>query len=387
VRAFRQHLHEDGDAYHWWNFVLKSNEKWDREEVKRVFKERYNEADNSDDSYGITNEILALTQSEGETIQNYLQMVERFSKRVPERYQNILAVQVIKGLRNETKRDQVSFALRSSKACTVKMVMDTIKDVFRQVGEPDPFAPSATEGKTRNRAKSIMIPSLSGVGHYGYDRQPQSQGIAVHAVRADPAAIMERPSTSAGQVPGAGLTQVQLQQMWEFFHRQSGGGNQQQDFRGPARNPNVIQPAFTGSYGAGRGAVGNRNPKEMFDSSHVTCFRCGAHSPNEHYASECDPANVPLSVERQHEVHDQVLEAQLQRRKGGATYPGVRTGSNVEPVAEHRFGENPRVNQVRVGEDLAQVPAVLSIRPVYHPSPSQIVSFPCTYVNYRIINS
>jgi len=124
IRLFRQHLHEDGDAYHWWNFVMKANEKQEWATVK-VFMGRYNEADNTDDSYGITNEILALGQREEEEIQDYPRAVERFSKRVPEKYRNILAVRVIKGLRDTTKRSQVSFALRTAKDCTVKMAMDT----------------------------------------------------------------------------------------------------------------------------------------------------------------------------------------------------------------------------------------------------------------------
>ena len=61
---------------------MKSNEGQDREAVKTAFTERYNEAGNSNDSYRIVNEILALVQE----IQDYLQSVERFSKRVPDKY-------------------------------------------------------------------------------------------------------------------------------------------------------------------------------------------------------------------------------------------------------------------------------------------------------------
>jgi hypothetical protein len=42
IGAFRQHLHDDGDAYHWWNFVLTAEEKVDGEAVKKIFMETYN---------------------------------------------------------------------------------------------------------------------------------------------------------------------------------------------------------------------------------------------------------------------------------------------------------------------------------------------------------
>jgi len=60
--------------------------------VKAAFAERYNEAGSSGDSCRIANEILALAQREEEEIQDYLWSVERFLKRVPDKYQNTLAV-------------------------------------------------------------------------------------------------------------------------------------------------------------------------------------------------------------------------------------------------------------------------------------------------------
>ena len=128
IRAFCQHLHEDRNAYHWWNFVLKVDEKRNWKAFREVFMERYNEANKVDDPYMITNEILAVAQHEGKRIQNYSRTVERFSKRVPEKYQNILAVQVIKELSDVAKRGQVSFTLRTEKNCKVKVAMDTTKD-------------------------------------------------------------------------------------------------------------------------------------------------------------------------------------------------------------------------------------------------------------------
>jgi hypothetical protein len=363
IRAFRQHLHEDGDAYHWWNFVLKAEEKVDWEAVKKVFMERYNEANKIDDSYGITNEILAVAQREGEEIQDYLRTVERFSKRVPEKYQSILAVQVIKGLRDVAKRGQVSFALRTTKDCTVKMAMETIKDAYREVGEPDPFAPAATEGKTRHRAHSASIPSLSGLPQFSH----VPQGVAVHSVRRDAQAVAGRPTTSTGTGGMEGITPEQLKEMWEFYR------NQKQGFQMPARNPNVIRPAVEGASGF-RGSGYGRGQGGMYDSSHVTCFRCGAQSPNGHFAHECDPANVALPMQQQQELRDQVMERRRERRNSYQNQ-GFRTvtGSNMQPVARTREGES-RTAETTVIEPRPSEASVRNLRPVYLHSPARVNS-------------
>jgi hypothetical protein len=202
--------------------------------------------------------------------------------------------------------DQVSFALRTSPwACTLKLAMDTIKDAFRQVGEPDPFAPAATEGKTRNRAPSMTIPSLSGIQQFGH----VPQGVAVHSVMMNSLTAMERPTTSAG-------TPEQLQQMWEFFRRQT--RYQQQVL---TRRRRHVTPTWHKHH----------DLSEVYDSSHVTCFRCGTQSPNGHYVHECDPVSIPMPAWQQREVREQVLGSQVKRRNhhNSTQYP-VGSGPNAE---------------------------------------------------------
>jgi hypothetical protein len=97
-------------------------------------------------------------------------------------------VQVIKGLRDGAKRGQVSFALRTTKDCTVKMAMETIKDAYREVGEPDPFAPGGhVKAKLDIEHTRPSIPSLSGLHrvlrYIRCERIPASDGAPANVGR------------------------------------------------------------------------------------------------------------------------------------------------------------------------------------------------------------
>lgn len=81
---------------------------------------------------------MSLSQGEGQGIQIYVREAEQISKPIPFSKDPILAVAVIRGLRDDTHRHKVSFAIRGKKTSFAEAI-DLIKAAYRSAGDSDPF--------------------------------------------------------------------------------------------------------------------------------------------------------------------------------------------------------------------------------------------------------
>jgi len=63
IRLFRQNLQKDGDAWHWWYYVLPEADKKNHAKVVAEFKDRYSvKASPASSLFALQNEMLSLSQ-------------------------------------------------------------------------------------------------------------------------------------------------------------------------------------------------------------------------------------------------------------------------------------------------------------------------------------
>jgi hypothetical protein len=291
LRFFRQNLEPNFEAAWWWQGLSKADRgSWGT--VKKAFLDKFSgpSSTGNDVDYDETNEILALIQKAGQSIEEYVREAEKLSRRVKPVLKHTLAAAVIKGLNDEQKRREVSFALSGTKF-NFEGAIDKIKAAYRCIGEPDPFKPKDVQkmwgsnnpfwsapGGMGPQTIPVMgamgpppIPVMAAIGHRrttSYDSGPHS--------RADAAA--DRPSTADG-LAGFGMagkiSQEDFNKYMEVYMKRQKG----QDFQQPSQGPNAIAPASRGA-----------NPW-------ITCFACGQRG---HRSVEC--SSTPLSWEDQIKV-------------------------------------------------------------------------------------
>lgn len=112
-RYFHQYLAEDSDAEYRWQYVLTTDEKKNFEKMQTRFIERYRNATGSSNmaarsQFKIKNEILSLRQRPNEGIAEYVCTVERLAKCVPQELDSMLALCLMKGMGDETKKADIS---------------------------------------------------------------------------------------------------------------------------------------------------------------------------------------------------------------------------------------------------------------------------------------
>jgi hypothetical protein len=126
----------------------------------------------NDVDYDETNEIVALTQKAGQSIEEYVREAEKRSRRVKLVLKHTLAAAVIKGLNDEQKRREVSFALSGTKF-DFDGAVEKIKAAYRCIREPDPFKPKWGSNNPFWSAPGGMgppmgpppIPVMAAIGH------------------------------------------------------------------------------------------------------------------------------------------------------------------------------------------------------------------------------
>jgi hypothetical protein len=283
LRFFRQNLEPNYEASWWWGGLSKA-EKTTWATVKELFLKKFADpvSTGNDVNYEETNEILGLSQKAGQSIEEYIREAEHLHRKVRPVLKQTLAAAVIKGLADEQKRANVSFALDGTTYDFNKAV-EKIKASYRSIGEPDPFKKHMQkQWPSTNPFYSAPggmgpppIPVMAAIGHrrtISYDNPPHKQMDNT----------LGRPSTADGThaVPGTfKLSQQQFNEyMDNYVKRQKG-----QDFCLPAQAPTVTAPAARGT-----------NPW-------VTCFTCGQKG---HCSTECN--GTPLSWEDQVKVRQKV---------------------------------------------------------------------------------
>jgi len=105
IRLFRQNLERNGDAWHWWYYVLP--EAYKKDYGKRVveFKDRYGvKATEASSLFAVQNEMLSLLQGEGEHIRDYAHRVEMLSRMIPRDMDSLFAIAFVKGMRDQERK-------------------------------------------------------------------------------------------------------------------------------------------------------------------------------------------------------------------------------------------------------------------------------------------
>jgi len=142
IRFFRQNLGPQGDAWHWWHYVLEDKKKSDWKEITAEFTVRYgSKVTQAASLFEVQNEIISLCQEGSQHITDYVREVEKLSRRVPKEMDSLLGISFIKGMRDESRRERVSFDLKDSPNFTFSRALAVVKAAYRIIGEPDPFNP------------------------------------------------------------------------------------------------------------------------------------------------------------------------------------------------------------------------------------------------------
>jgi hypothetical protein len=108
--------------------------------VKELFLKKFADpvSTGNDVNYEETNEILGRSQKAGQSIEEYNREAEYLHLKGRPVLKQPLAAAVIKGLADEQKRANVSFALDGT-TYDFNRAIDKIKASYRSIGELDPF--------------------------------------------------------------------------------------------------------------------------------------------------------------------------------------------------------------------------------------------------------
>jgi hypothetical protein len=332
LRFFRQNLEPNYEASWWWGGLAKE-EKTNWTTVKTLFLKKFADPVSTGTTVGYddTNEILGLCQKAGQSIEEYLREAEHLHRKIKPVLRHTLAAAVVKGLSDEQKRSNVSFAL-SGTEFDFEQAVEKVKAAYRSIGEPDPFKPKPQKhwpstnpfysapggmGPPGNMAPP-PIPVMAAIGHRrttSYDGNTQQH----------PGGSFGRPSTSDGnQASGGKLSQAEFNAYMENYVKQQ----KAQDFRMPAQTPVVTNPALPS-----RGFAGN---------PWITCFNCGQKG---HRSTEC--SGTPLPWEEQVKIRERVAMESQEYRNRRASYAGPASGSNAvalvtaAPAMQRRTSDGP----------------------------------------------
>ena len=177
--------------------MLTTDEKKAFEKIKNRFIERYRNATGSSNiaargQFEIQKEIISLWQRPNEGIAEYVRTAEKLSKCVPQELDNMLALRLIKGMRDEAKKDDMSYVVHSQLKITFREVIDGIKAKHRIIGKADPFTTTYIgagrhrqgSGNANNEGINAQVPYFSG-NHNPGDMQamnPQPTAAAARTV-------------------------------------------------------------------------------------------------------------------------------------------------------------------------------------------------------------
>jgi len=172
---------------------------------------------------------------------------------------SLFAIAFIKGMRDQERRQRVTFDLKDSPNFSFVKALTVVKFAFQEIGEPDPFQPQLT-----NREHDSSSPAL-----YSAPVIPQVNAVGK----------AQLPTLAVGNSPLASpvLTQEQFNAFMSAYESSIG------------RLPR--QPISSYS---GMGSNHRNNPR-------VTCYNCGVRG---HYSDTCN--NTPLTAYEQQAIRDRI---------------------------------------------------------------------------------
>jgi len=318
-RLFRQNLQRDGDAGHWWYYILSEADKRDFSKIVIEFRERYGiKASQASSLFAVQNEMLSLLQGENEHIREYVHRVEKLSRKIPKDMDSLFAIAFIKGMRDQERRQWVTFDLKDSPNFSFLKALTVVKFSFHEIGEPDLFRPTLKICDTHHPQTALYSPPVV----------PQVNAVAV--------TDMARPTGEQSALPAA-MTQEQFNMFmagYEASVRQS--------------------PRSPYTYGPLGSSLNNRRA-----NSRITCFNCGQRG---HYSDMC--SNPPVSSFEQQQLRDR-----LRRERDQNDMEYLQPDRRLEPPATgaNKIELTPRMILPRPGNENQNIwpsppPAVSCIR-------------------------
>ena len=310
IRLFRQNLERNGDAWHWWYYVLPEADKKDYGKIVAEFKDRYEvKATQASSLFAVQNEMLSLLQGETEHIRDYVHRVEKLSRKIPRDMDSLFAIAFVKGMRDQDRKQRVTFDLKDSPNFSFSKALTVVKFSFQEIGELDPFRPSHSSHE--------VLPA----------QLPLYSNPVLHPVNT--VSKTEFASSSSGNVsltptPSLTLTQERFNTFMASYKATMGRTSR---FPFPSQgNP-----------------AANRRV-----NSRVTCFNCGNLG---HYADAC--VNQPLSTNEQQEIRERIrrereLTSQDYRRLEPVPLPPL-TGSNSIEITPRAILPRPGNDSQKVG--------------------------------------
>jgi len=168
IRFFRQNQGRQGDAWHSLHYILEDTKKSDRAEISVEFNARYGSKVTQAASLFEANENISLPQEEQQHITDYVREVEKLSRPVPKEMDSRLGISFIKGMRDEGRRERVSFDLKDSPNFTFTRALTVVKAAYRIIGEADPFNPKNRflNGKRARHGNGSVNGDLKGEGEF-----------------------------------------------------------------------------------------------------------------------------------------------------------------------------------------------------------------------------
>ena len=266
ISLFRQNLEKNGDAWHWWYYVLPEGDKMDYARSTAAFKDRYGiKATQASSLFAVQNEMLSLAQGEVEHIRDYVYRVEKLSRKIPKDMDSLFAIAFVKGMRDQERKQRVTFDLKDSANFSFQKPLTVVKFSFQEIGEPDPFRPNQ---QVRDPLP-VQIPLYSSPG------MPQVNAVTKTEIARFPAEAVS---------PLPALTQEQFNTFMASYEASMG---------------RILRQAGGSSWNQGNNRRGNNR---------VTCFNCGNRG---HYADTC--TNSPVSAYEQQVIRDRIRREREQQ--------------------------------------------------------------------------
>ena len=300
IRLFRQNLEKNGDAWHWWYYVLPEGDKKDYGKITTAFKDRYGiKATQASSLFAVQNEMLSLAQGEVEHIRDYVYRVEKLSRKIPKYMDSLFAIAFVKGMRDQERKQRVTFDLKDSPNFSFQKALTVVKFSFQEIGEPDPFRPN----QQLRDPLPVQIPLYSSSG------MPQVNSVSKTELARFPAEAVS---------PLPALTQEQFNSFMASYEASIG---------------RVPRQTSGSAWNQGTNRRGN---------SRVTCFNCGTRG---HYADTC--TNSPVSSYEQQEIRDRIRrereQPQLIYRPSDTLIGPPLSGANATAVTPRAILQRPTV--------------------------------------------
>ena len=299
IRLFRQNLERDGDAWHWWYYVLPEADKRDYSKIVLEFRERYGvKASQASSLFAVQNEMLSLHQNDNEHITDYVHRVEKLSRKIPRDMDSLFAIAFIKGMQDQERRQRVTFDLKDSHNFSFVKALSVVKFSFQEIGEPDPFRPHQKAKEQEPPSSSLyaapVYPPVNTVGKANFSPlAPANPSVLPPLTQEQFNTFMNAYEASIGRLP-----------------RNQYGGQ--------------------GSFGSTR----RSNPR-------ITCFNCGIRG---YYSDGCP--NQPLTAYEQQQVRDRVRREREQseqefRPSERRLEPSPLSGANTVEVTPRTILPRP----------------------------------------------